>query len=294
MSTLIKRTLSGAVYVSVIVGAILAPSSVFFAVLCAVLCTLGIREMMHLTGKDTWLTWMSALTSLCIVAMEWIASYFFAEATAGRMDEDEPSEWLFVGVFCALGILLIAVFFTTMIAELFRKETDALKNRGRYLQAVLMIGIPFATMAAMCAIRPMYLLALFVSIWVNDTGAYLVGMATSHLPGGNHKMFERISPKKSWEGLIGGIVFNLLAGYVFYRVGWIDALNKSMVFVLLASVFGTLGDLIESQLKRSVGVKDSGRFMPGHGGVLDRFDSMLLAAPSVGISMLLIRLIDTM
>lgn len=291
---MIKRTLSGAVYVSVIVGAILAPSSVFFAVLCAVLCTLGIREMMHLTGKDTWLTWMSVLTSLCIVAMVWIASYFFAETMAGRMDDEIHSEWLFVGVFCALGILLIVLFFMTMIAELFRKETDALKNRGRYLQAVVMIGIPFATMAAMCAIRPMYLLALFVSIWVNDTGAYLVGMATSHLPGGNHKMFVRISPKKSWEGLIGGIVFNLLAGYVFYRVGWIDALNKSMVFVLLASVFGTLGDLIESQLKRSVGVKDSGRFMPGHGGVLDRFDSMLLAAPSVGISMLLLGLIETM
>ena len=294
MSTLIQRTLSGTVYVAVIVGSILVPNSFFFALLCIVLSILGICELIQLSGKDTWLTWMSALTGVCIVAITWIASYFFAETMAGRMDDEIHSEWLFIGVFCALCILLIAVFFTTMIAELFRKETDALKNRGRYLQAVVMIGIPFATMAAMCAIRPMYLLALFVSIWVKDTGAYLVGMATSHLPGGNHKMFERISPKKSWEGLIGGIVFNLLAGYVFYRVGWIDALNKSMVFVLLASLFGTLGDLIESQLKRSVGVKDSGRFMPGHGGVLDRFDSMLLAAPSVGISMLLLALIETM
>jgi phosphatidate cytidylyltransferase len=117
-------------------------------------------------------------------------------------------------------------------------------------------------------------------------------MATSHLPGGNHKMFVRVSPKKSWEGLIGGVLFNLAAGYVFYRAGWISPLWHSLVFVMAASVFGTLGDLVESLLKRSVGVKDSGRFMPGHGGVLDRFDSMLLAAPCVGMIMMIVRIIE--
>lgn len=107
-------------------------------------------------------------------------------------------------------------------------------------------------------------------------------------PGGNHKMFPRVSPGKSWEGLIGGILFALLAGYVFYLVGWTDNMNltpyplvDSLLFALIVAVFGTLGDLMESLFKRTIGVKDSGRFMPGHGGVLDRFDSLLLATPAV-------------
>jgi phosphatidate cytidylyltransferase len=99
--------------------------------------------------------------------------------------------------------------------------------------------------------------------------------------GGNHKMFPRVSPAKSWEGLIGGFVFDLMAGYVFYRVGWMAdmGLCESLLFAFVGGVAGTLGDLMESLFKRTLGVKDSGNIMPGHGGVLDRFDSLLLAVP---------------
>jgi phosphatidate cytidylyltransferase len=101
--------------------------------------------------------------------------------------------------------------------------------------------------------------------------------------GGNHKMFPRVSPAKSWEGLIGGFVFDLIAGYVFFRVGWMGdmTLINSLFFALFTGAFGTLGDLMESLFKRTIGVKDSGKFMPGHGGVLDRFASLLLAVPVV-------------
>ena len=98
----------------------------------------------------------------------------------------------------------------------------------------------------------------------------------------------RVSPAKSWEGLVGGLVVSLIAGYVFYRIGWTAELGlsaypvfDSMLLAFVCTVFGTLGDLMESLLKRTVGVKDSGKFMPGHGGVLDRFDSLLLATPVV-------------
>ncbi|MCR4664332.1 MAG: phosphatidate cytidylyltransferase [Paludibacteraceae bacterium] len=277
MSTIVQRTLSGAVYVAVIVGTVLAPSSLFFLTVIALMTVLGIREFINLTGKDTWLTVMSGLTGICMLLSFWATSYMAHYSTMTMKLEDTVIEWI-------LGISVVVYIlssFAVLLAELYRQAENPMKNWGRYFQSLMMIALPFACMVLLCNACPYYLLALFISVWVNDTGAYLVGMGTARLPHGNHKMFPRVSPKKSWEGLIGGICFNLIAGYVFYRIGWIDRLWTALVFVLLTSVFGTLGDLMESLMKRTVGVKDSGRFMPGHGGVLDRFDSMLLAAPVI-------------
>ena len=123
---------------------------------------------------------------------------------------------------------------------------------------------------------------------MNDSGAYIVGSLMAKRKSGNHKMFPRVSPAKSWEGLIGGFIFDLISGYIFYLVGWTSTIGltayplfDSLLFALAVGVFGTLGDLMESLMKRTIGVKDSGKFMPGHGGVLDRFDSLLLAVPVV-------------
>ena len=147
----------------------------------------------------------------------------------------------------------------------------------------LMVALPFALMNGIMMHNNYLLLALFVLIWVNDSGAYIVGSLTAKLPKGNHKMFPRVSPAKSWEGLVGGILFSLLAGYIFFRVGWTAEMGllNSLLFACAGSIFGTLGDLMESLFKRTLGVKDSGKIMPGHGGVLDRFDSLLLAVPVV-------------
>jgi phosphatidate cytidylyltransferase len=121
-------------------------------------------------------------------------------------------------------------------------------------------------------------LAIFVLIWVNDTFAYLTGMGTSKTIG-NHKMFPRVSPKKSWEGLAGGAVMAVVASVIFSRltdiVGFSTAVWIGLAIVIV--VFGTIGDLCESIFKRTLGVKDSGTILPGHGGMLDRFDSVLFA-----------------
>jgi phosphatidate cytidylyltransferase len=113
---------------------------------------------------------------------------------------------------------------------------------------------------------------------VNDTFAYLTGVTF-----GKHRLFERISPKKSWEGFVGGGLAALLSGYVFSLIIPEISLIQWLIFSEITVVFGTFGDLIESLIKRTVHVKDSGNIIPGHGGLLDRFDSMLLAAPSVFI-----------
>jgi phosphatidate cytidylyltransferase len=119
-------------------------------------------------------------------------------------------------------------------------------------------------------------LSIFIFLWCSDSGAYFVGSAI-----GRHRLFERISPKKSWEGSIGGGVLALVAAYVlslFYpTLGAIEWMGMAAVVV----VTGTWGDLIESCMKREMGIKDSGNILPGHGGILDRFDSAILAIPSV-------------
>ena len=113
-------------------------------------------------------------------------------------------------------------------------------------------------------------------LWANDTGAYLVGMKL-----GRTKLFERHSPKKTWEGFIGGIAISagaaLLIGHYFTELPW----NQWVSVAILISCFGTLGDLVESMFKRSINVKDSGGILPGHGGLLDRFDGLFMAAPIV-------------
>lgn len=125
---------------------------------------------------------------------------------------------------------------------------------------------------------PLYILAIFIFVWLNDTGAFLVGSQI-----GKRRLFERISPKKSWEGFWGGLIVVLLAsqGFAWYapEISRIQWLGLAAVVVL----FATWGDLTESLLKRTLGVKDSGNLLPGHGGILDRFDSVLMATPAAYI-----------
>ena len=123
---------------------------------------------------------------------------------------------------------------------------------------------------------PYLLLGVFIIIWLYDTGAYLTGMIW-----GKHKLYRRISPKKSWEGVIGGTVIALITGIILSRYFKEITQFEWVMIVLVIVFFGTLGDLVESMLKRRVGVKDSGHILPGHGGFLDRFDGFLLAIPVI-------------
>ena len=276
MNNFITRTLSAIVYAGVVVGSILVQPTCFgghmllFGIVFMLVSTLAVREFHRLVGgSDVKIQSYAMMAN----ALLFCTLYFFFYG-------DLVWRWL---LFAYVAVLLL-----TMIVHLFREKVNAVESWGNLCAGQLMIALPFALMSGVVFYHKWLMLALFILIWVNDSGAYIVGSLMSKRKGGNHKMFPRVSPAKSWEGLIGGFVFDLIAGYVFFRVGWTASLGltayplfDSLLFALVVGVFGTLGDLMESLMKRTVGVKDSGRFMPGHGGVLDRFDSLLLAVPVV-------------
>ena len=183
------------------------------------------------------------------------------------------------GVFNLLLLLTLTLSFI-FIQELFKKSISPFINIGYTLCGLVFIAVPFTFFHALAYLSGgfnfHFPLAFLLLLWSNDTGAYLIGRQF-----GRSKLFERHSPKKTWEGFIGGIAAGIIAALIisyFYK----DIMPGKWISVaILISCFGTLGDLIESMLKRSLNVKDSGGLLPGHGGLLDRFDGLLLAAPVV-------------
>ena len=270
MNNFITRTLSALVYAGLVIGSILVQPLCFgghpllFGVLFMIVSTLAVREFHALVGSDIKTTTYAMISN----ALLYTTLYF-----------------LFFGDWIWRGLLLayVAVMLLALITHLFRPQVQPIHSWGNLCAGQLMIALPFALMNGVLMHSKWLMLAVFILLWVNDSGAYIVGSLMAKRKGGNHKMFPRVSPAKSWEGLIGGFVFDLIAGYVFFRVGWMGdmTLINSLFFALFTGAFGTLGDLMESLFKRTIGVKDSGKFMPGHGGVLDRFDSLLLAVPVV-------------
>ena len=270
MNNFITRTLSAIVYAGLVIGSILVQPLCFgghpllFGVLFMIVSTLAVREFHALVGSDIKTTTYAMISN----ALLYTTLYF-----------------LFFGDWIWRGLLLayVAVMLLALITHLFRPQVQPIHSWGNLCAGQLMIALPFALMNGVLMHSKWLMLAVFILLWVNDSGAYIVGSLMAKRKGGNHKMFPRVSPAKSWEGLIGGFVFDLIAGYVFFRIGWMGdmTLINSLFFALFTGAFGTLGDLMESLFKRTIGVKDSGKFMPGHGGVLDRFDSLLLAVPVV-------------
>lgn len=172
----------------------------------------------------------------------------------------------------------------TFISELYFKDANPINNWAfAMLPQIYCAGsfslLNFITTTTLpggeTEYHPLFVIAIFIFVWLNDTGAYLVGSLF-----GKHRLFERISPKKSWEGFFGGLVVALLSSQLFAwyapEISWYNWLAFSATIV----IFGTWGDLTESLLKRTLGVKDSGKVLPGHGGMLDRFDSVMMASPA--------------
>lgn len=178
------------------------------------------------------------------------------------------------------------------VNELYAKKDSPVTEMAYTLLPVLYIALPMSLMILLgyalhhtglqTEYSPALPLMLFLCIWANDAGAYCTGCTI-----GRHKLFERVSPKKTWEGSIGGAVFTIaVAGMVSHYVPSLYSIFPLPVWLgmgLTIVVFGTWGDLVESLMKREMGIKDSGRILPGHGGILDRFDSSLLAIPAVTI-----------
>jgi len=182
----------------------------------------------------------------------------------------------------SLLLVPVLLFVLIFIAELFTKGNNHFESLSRVLFMVVYSTMPylfmvfsaFSNMKGFSGFSPDLVAAFFVLLWVNDTGAYLLGVLF-----GRHKLFERISPKKTWEGFIGGALLTLVAAWFAGKLLGSYSQTDWLITGLIVSVFGTLGDLFESQLKRDAGIKDSGSILPGHGGVLDRFDGLTFAFP---------------
>ena len=201
---------------------------------------------------------------------------------------------LLVGGFMA-GMMILWSFVIAEYYKLLRNNGTPSQKKSLWYSvfAYFYIILPLVCLIFIYEKNMLYALALFTFVWVNDTFAYLVGIKF-----GKHKLFERISPKKTWEGFFGGLIFAIIAGFLFHyftsneitcntfpcdRFKWIG-------LAIVVVIFGTIGDLFESYLKRSLNVKDSGTILPGHGGLLDRLDSILFAAPAAMIYLIIISL----
>lgn len=187
----------------------------------------------------------------------------------------------------ALALIPIAV------VTLFKYSRELYFENGKLIFAVVYVTLPFAFSLGLpkfSTLDPsktftLEVFMLFVLIWSSDTFAYLTGKFF-----GKHKMAPRISPKKTWEGFAGGVILTLILGF-FVEQNFPELRGNWMIVGFLVSVFAPLGDLVESQLKRSFAVKDSGNIIPGHGGILDRLDSFIICAPVIYLYFILEKLV---
>jgi phosphatidate cytidylyltransferase len=188
-------------------------------------------------------------------------------------------------------LIILPLMLLIMISELYRKQDKPFDSLAHTFFAIIYIALPLSLFPFSAFSRnglnslvqhgtmvfsPGIIVGFFLLLWANDTGAYIIGITL-----GKHRLMERISPKKSWEGFFGGLVIAILAAWLLS--GWLGVLDTIgwILTAVIISIAGTYGDLVESMLKRSMGVKDSGSVMPGHGGFLDRFDSSFISFPLV-------------
>lgn len=263
MNNFITRTLSGLLFVAIVIGSILI-NPYAFALVFLIITGWAVFEFHKLTNQQESVR-VQPFAGLVGGIILFVTSFLFASGAVRY-----PA-------YSVYGLYIVAV----LIAGLFFPVKNQLHNWTYFLTGQLYIALPFSLLNFILFIhnyQPYILIAFFATIWINDTGAYLVGSAI-----GKHKLIERISPKKTWEGFIGGALFSLISGYVFSIFIPQITLVQWLIFSEIVVVFGTFGDLAESLMKRTVHVKDSGNAIPGHGGMLDRFDSMLLAGPVIFI-----------
>ena len=275
MKNLIIRSISGIIYVVLISSAILF-GAYSFALLFALITGLSLWEFYTILEKN-------------------------GEAKIDKPIATIGGVYLFVSGFLwfanILSVKYIALWFIIMIylliRELYTKNDHAIRDIAYTFFGQVYIALPFMFLSRIgfhvnemgdVVYSPILLMSFFVLIWVSDTGAYMIGSNF-----GKHRLFERISPKKSWEGFFGGVFFAILASVIISILfpGNLT-ITEWIGFALITVIFGTWGDLVESMIKRSLKIKDSGNIIPGHGGMLDRFDSSILAAPAIVIYCLFI------
>lgn len=264
LNNLLSRTLTGAIFVSTILGSLVL-SPIAFACLFLAVSLLAINEFFRiLNAKGI----KAQVLTGSIAALGLYAS--FALVALGLAQQ----AFLLINLLWPLIILIV---------ELYKKNDSPVSNVAFTLLGLAYVVAPLALLNFFfLPFSPDdghyygFLLGFFVILWSYDSFAYLTGMLI-----GRHRMFPRISPKKSWEGALGGFVFGLVAAWVLSGLYPEIDIFSWMISALLIMIFGTFGDFSESMIKRSLDIKDSGNILPGHGGLLDRFDAALLAAPAV-------------
>lgn len=264
MSNLAKRTLTGLVFVVLVVGSIITDKHLF-ALLFLFVTALGMWEFYTLVEK----------AGISPNKFAGILAGMFLYASNALISLNMADREILMGNF----VLLFLIF----LFELYRKIPNPFTNIAFTFFGILYVAVPFSLLNYFPnpAFLPgsyhhSLLLGFFFLVWINETGAYLVGTAL-----GRRKLFQRISPKKSWEGFFGGGVLAVLTSLVISRY-YTQIMTIDWVFIsLIVVVFSTYGDLFESMFKRSINAKDSGTLLPGHGGLLDRLDGVIMAAPFV-------------
>lgn len=265
MKNFIQRAITGIIFVAVLIGCIIG-SPFSFGILFAIISGMATYEFCNLVNKQED---VDINRNICTLGSVFLFFCFFYYGI-------NPTD---TGIFIPY-LVLIAYL---MISELYLKKSNPIHNWAYSMLSQVYVGLPFAllnvlafqSIEATSYYQFILPLSIFIFIWINDTGAYCTGMLF-----GKHRLFERISPKKSWEGSIGGAVFCIAAAFALAH--WVPVMNTMewIGMALTVVIFGTWGDLTESLMKRHLGIKDSGNILPGHGGMLDRFDSAIMAIPA--------------
>lgn len=273
MNETLKRSLSGAIYILLLLASILFSEESFFIVF-GIFLLIAIVEFCNLIQ-------LNKTTSLLIALIIYLLFYIINFKQTDLFSEETARYATLSALFMTLLVSIKGIVF------LFDDMKIKINTLSKYLYLIGYIILPFIFITKIPygekGYNPKIIISVFILIWTNDTFAFIVGKSI-----GKRKLFERVSPKKTIEGFIGGIVFAVLVSYIISKY-YFDPkeyyFKKSMVIwmtiALIVSVFGTIGDLIESKFKRIAGVKDSGVIMPGHGGILDRLDSAIFVAPII-------------
>ncbi|MBS1687998.1 MAG: phosphatidate cytidylyltransferase [Bacteroidetes bacterium] len=259
---LLKRSLTGALLIGVIIAMIFVGSNGFLLLLLVIneLAILEYQRLIDRTGVS-----IQKLPSQVIGALFIFISWLLTEQL----------------YHASILMLIIPVIPFMFIIELFRAKPNPFQNIALSIMGLIWISVPLSLFLCIGFLpfqagqyMPLMIMAYFIILWFGDTGAYLAGTMA-----GKHKLFPRVSPHKTWEGSIGGLLLALLAGSVNYLLFHYLQLSQWLGLAVIINVSGTLGDFTKSMLKRTAGVKDSGTILPGHGGILDRFDSLIGSAP---------------
>lgn len=274
MKGLKTRAISAVFFVLIMVGGIYGSEETALLLISAI-CILCLKEFYQITlSKEE-----NQNTRVVLYTIVGFFIFFFTSGFFGWSNfpaNDPPPSWFF------LIPILPSLFF---IFELYKKSPIPFENLGIFAAGLIYIAIPISFISDIAFLsdpypflnyHPNILMGILLLIWSNDTFAYLVGSQF-----GKNKLFPRISPGKTWEGTIGGGLCTILVSIALFYLFGKFAMKDWIIIGLICSVFGTIGDLVESMLKRSKGIKDSGNIMPGHGGALDRFDAFIFVLPFI-------------